>query len=78
MKFFERFKTSSFFALLIIGIAPSDLRSFSATLRVFIVSFYARAIPRHSPPSDPRSLSFRLNTSRVLFHIKSAEMQIAP
>lgn len=61
-----------------IGIAPSDFKSFSATFKVFIVSFYARAIPKHSPPSDPRSLSFKDNISRVLFQISKADIQIAP
>ena len=39
IKFFDRLRTSSFLALLIIGISPSDFRSFSATFKVLIVSF---------------------------------------
>jgi hypothetical protein len=39
MKFLAKLNCSRLVALLMIGIAPSDLRSFSPTLRTFSVSF---------------------------------------
>jgi hypothetical protein len=56
-KFLAKLKDSSFVELLMIGIAPSLLSSFSDTLRALRVSFWLRATPMHSPPSGPKSLS---------------------
>lgn len=78
MKFLASDKWVRFVALLIIGMAPSDFKSFSATFKIWSDSFYESAIPMHSPPSGPRSLSFMDNDSRILFLIRRAEIQTAP
>ena len=78
IKFLARDKCYKFVALLMIGIAPSDFKSFSATLRTCKVSFWDSAIPMHSPPSGPKSLSLIESESKTLFLIKSAEIQTAP
>lgn len=78
MKFLAKERTSRLEALLIIGIAPSDLRSFSATFKALRVSFYDRAIPTHSPPSAPRSLSLIESDSIVRFLISMAAIHTAP
>ena len=59
-------------------LAPSDLRSFSATFSYFNVSLSVRAIPMHSPPSGPKSLLLTDRDSKTLFLISKAEMHTAP
>ena len=57
MKFFARDKSVRLVECLIIWIAPSDFKLFSSIFNILRVLFYDNAIPMHSPPSDPKSLS---------------------
>lgn len=41
------------------GFAPSDFKSFSEIFNIFNEEFKDNAIPRHSPASGPKSLSFK-------------------
>jgi hypothetical protein len=45
------------------GIAPSDFKSFSDAFNTLSLSFYDNAIPTHSPPSAPKSLSLIVSYS---------------
>ena len=78
MKFLAKAKVWRLTADLIIGMAPSDLRSFSDIFKLVRLSFYDKAIPIHSPPSGPRSLSLIAKDCKCLFLIRSAEIQTAP
>lgn len=77
-KFLAKLNYSIFVELLMIGIAPSLLSSFSDTLRTLRVSFWLKATPIHSPPSGPKSLSLMDKLQSDLLRIKSAAMQTAP
>ena len=77
-KFLAKFSYSRLIELLMIGIAPSLFKSFSETFRHLSVSFWLRAIPIHSPPSEPKSLSEIHRLCKFLLRISSAAMHTAP
>jgi len=76
--FLAKLRFSRWLELLIIGIAPSLLRSFSDILRTLKFSFWERATPMHSPPSVPKSLSLIASDYMVWLRINRAAIQTAP